>query len=130
MKKYILHYDGGSPNRWTLTDTENNIIVSFNEGYYNETKEISVLGNFVHPDALELSEFMIAIENWLKRHHSSIYSNKTYGFEISEDEKKLFLYRGKDPKWIMEIKGPFDNKRLASSLRKAAEFLIKSNTHE
>lgn len=130
MNKYILHYDGSSPNRWTLTDTENNIVVSFNEGYYNETKEVSVIGNIVNPDMLELSEFMIDIENWLKRHHSSIYSNKTYGFEISEDEKKLFLYRGKDPKWIMEIKGPLDKDRLASSLRKAAEFLIKKNKYE
>ena len=95
MNKYILHYDGSSPNRWTLTDTENNIVVSFNEGYYNETKEVSVIGNIVNPDMLELSEFMIDIENWLKRHHSSIYSNKTYGFEISEDEKNFSYIEGK-----------------------------------
>ncbi len=130
MNKYVLHDDGGSPNRWTLIDKENHVVISFNEGKYKETKEISISGDIVNPNTLELAEFMKDIENWLERHHSSICSNKAYGFEISEDEKKLFLYRGKDPKWIMEIKEPFDSKRLASSLRKAAEFLIKRNTYE
>lgn len=62
---------------------------------------------------------------WLSRHHGYICFKRPFGFEYSEDNKRLYLYRNKHPKWRMELYNKINKADLASSLRKAAEFLNK-----
>lgn len=49
-----------------------------------------------------------------------------YGFEQSEDGRELFLCRYRKPRWRLRLEdASTDRKKLAESLRSAAEWLIK-----
>lgn len=96
----------------------------------NESQKVTLLEDGT-ATAEELAHIVGEMDNWVARHHGSKCFRKTYGYEVSEDDTKHYLYRRKSPRWRMEI----EEKRvtaesLATSLRKAAEFLIKRNRYE
>ena len=78
----------------------------------------------------ELARILREMGGWVSRHHGSVCFKQPFGFEYSEDNKRLYLYRNKHPKWRMELQGEVDENRLAGSLRKAAEFLLKRKDYE
>ena len=43
MSKYIIQKSGTQPNGWVLTDTENLIVIRFEDGKFNETQNIVIL---------------------------------------------------------------------------------------
>lgn len=130
MKKFIIQKSSIQPNGWVLTDTENKVVITFEDGLFNESQKVTLLEDS-SATAEELAHIVGEMGNWVARHHGSKCFRKTYGFEISEDDTKRYLYRRKSPRWRIEI----EEKRvtaesLATSLRKAAEFLIKRNRYE
>ena len=113
-----------------LTDKENKVVITFADGLFNESQKVTLLEDSSAP-VKELAHIVGEMGNWAARHHRSKCFHKTYGFEVSEDDKTCYLYRRKGPRWRMEIQeAKVTPKSLADSLRKAAEFLIKGNRHE
>ena len=123
MNKYIIQ-KSTHPNKWVLTDKCNGIVVTFEDGNYNETQKVTMLDN-THLTANELAKAMRELGEWVVRHHSSKCFNLPYGVEYSEDDTKMYLYRRKSPLWRLEIQDNVDKRVLADSLRKAAEWLTK-----
>lgn len=112
------------PNGWVLTDKENGIVVTFEDGKFNDTQKVTPLED-VHHTPEELACIMRELGEWVVRHHGSKCFSQPYGIEHSEDDTKCFLYRKKSPQWRLEIMDNVDKVHLADSLRKAAEWLTK-----
>lgn len=124
MSKYVIQ-QSTHPNKWVLTDTENGVVIVFEDGRFNETQKVTMLEDAPPHSPTDLAQIMRKLGEWVVRHHSSKCFNSPYGIEYSEDNSKLFLYRRKSPCWRLEIEENFDKNRLASSLKKAAEWLTK-----
>lgn len=124
MTKYVMQKSITHPNGWVLTDKENGIVVTFEDGKFNETQKVTSLEKVNHTHQ-ELVHIMQELDEWVVRHHSSKCFKKPYGIEYSEDDSTCFLYRRKSPRWRLEIQDDVDKNNLASSLKKAAEWLTK-----
>lgn len=128
MNKYLLQLSSTRPNGWVLTDTENGIVLTFEDGRFNETQKVTVLDDVPNPSPADLARIMSEMGDWVTRHHGSKCFRQPYGFEYSEDNTTLYLYRRTPPRWRIEIQdAEVSPRHLASSLRKAAEFLTKRN---
>lgn len=123
MSKYILQ-KSKHPNKWVLTDRENGVVITFEDGAFNSTQKVTLLDD-THLTANELAKVMRELGEWVVKYHSSKCFNQPYGIEYSEDDTKMYLYRRKSPQWRLEIQDSVDKNRLAGSLRKAAEWLTK-----
>lgn len=123
MSKYVLQ-QSTHPNKWVLTDKDNGIVVTFEDGAFNSTQKVTMLDD-TRLTTNELAKVMRDLGEWAVRYHSSKCFNQPYGIEYSEDDTKMYLYRRKSPKWRLEIQDDMDKKELANSLRKAAEWLTK-----
>ena len=124
MKNYIIQKSSTLPNGWVLTDKENGIVVTFEDGEFNETQKVTPLEDVNHTPQ-EFARIMRELGEWVVRHHSSKCFKQPYGIEYSEDDSTCFLYRRKSPRWRLEIQDDVDKNNLASSLKKAAEWLTK-----
>ena len=124
MSKYIIQKSSTLPNGWVLTDKENGIVVTFDDGEFNETQKITPLEDVSHTPQ-ELARIMQELGEWVVRHHGSKCFKQPYGIEYSEDDSTCFLYRRKSPRWRLEIQDRVDKNNLASSLKKAVEWLTK-----
>lgn len=130
MSKYIIQKSSTQPKGWVLTDTENKVVITFQDGQFNESQKVTLLEDST-ATAEELAHIVGAMGEWAARHHGSKCFNKTYGYEVSEDDTKYYIYRRKSPRWRLEIQeSKVTAENVASSLRKAAEFLIKENRYE
>lgn len=124
MNKYVLQKSSTRPDGWVLTDTENNIVITFEDGLFNESQKVTLLEDS-SATAEELAHIVGEMGGWATRHHGSKCFRQPYGIEYSEDDTKCFLYRKKSPQWRLEIMDNVDKVHLADSLRKAAEWLTK-----
>ena len=124
MDRYIIQQSSTHPNKWVLTDKCDGIVVTFEDGKFNETQKITLLDD-THLTANELAKVMRELGEWVVKYHSIKCFNQPYGIEYSEDDTKMYLYRRKSPKWRLEIQDNVNKKELANSLRKAAEWLTK-----
>ena len=130
MSKYIIQKSSTHPNGWVLTDKEHGIVVTFEDGLFNETQKVTLLED-VHLTANQLAHIMQEIGQWATRHHGAICFKDTFVFEFSEDDSELYLVRTKPPRWRLVLnEKEFDNIKLATSLWKAAEFLTKRIIHD
>lgn len=130
MKRYIFQKSSTRPDGWVLTDTEHGIVLTFEDGRFNETQKVTVLEDVPQPSADELARIMRELGDWAARHHGSKCFSQPYGFEFSEDDTKCHLYRRKPPRWRLEIEDSVDAGHLAATLCKAAEFLTKRADYE
>ena len=124
MDKYIIQQSSTQPNKWVLTDKCNGIVVTFEDGAFNSTQKVTMLDD-THLTANDLAKVMREMGEWVVRYHSSKCFNQPYGVEYSENDTKMYLYRRKSPKWRLEIMDNVNEKELANSLKKAAEWLTK-----
>lgn len=125
MNKYILQ-SSTQPNSWVLTDTENGVVIVFEDGRFNETQKVTMLEDAPKLSPTDLAQIMRNLGKWGARHHGSKLFKNVYGFEYSEDDKHLYLYRKNPPRWRMELEnGVEDKRKLASTLNKAAEYITK-----
>jgi hypothetical protein len=125
MNKYIIQ-KSTHPNKWVLTDKENGVIITFEEGDFNNSQKVTMLEDAPKLSPIDLARIMRKLGEWGARHHGSKLFKNVYGFEYSEDNKHLYLYRKNPPRWRMELENGIEDKRkLASTLNKAAEYITK-----
>lgn len=125
MNKYIIQ-KSTHPNKWVLTDKENGVIITFEEGDFNNSQKVTMLEDAPKLSPIDLARIMRKLGEWGARHHGSKLFKNVYGFEYSEDDKHLYLYRKNPPRWRMELENGIEDKRkLASTLNKAAEYITK-----
>lgn len=125
MNKYIIQ-KSTHPNKWVLTDKENGVIITFEEGNFNNSQKVTMLEDAPKLSPIDLARIMRKLGEWGARHHGSKLFKNVYGFEYSEDDKHLYLYRKNPPRWRMELENGIEDKRkLASTLNKAAEYITK-----
>ena len=122
------------PNGWVLTDTLNGVVVTFEDGQYNETQRTTLLDDepLSKFNINDLARIMREIGAWAVKYHSSKCFSQPYGFEYNRNEK-MYLYRRKSPKWQLFVDtadASMDAKQLAASLKKAAEWLTKGRSDE
>lgn len=48
MSKYIMQKSSTLPNGWVLTDKENGIVVTFEDGKFNDTQKVTPLEDVKH----------------------------------------------------------------------------------
>lgn len=125
MDKYVIQKSSTLPNGWVLTDTEEGIVVRFEDGKYNETQKITIIDDKPNPSASELARVLRKMGEWAVKYHSSKCFSQPYGYEYMEADDCLCLYRRNEPRWRLAIEGETDAEHLATSLRKAAEFVTK-----
>lgn len=133
MNRFQLKKSCENPNWWVLTDTVNNVVIRFEEHKFNETQKVTVIDDIgvTETTADDMAKIMREIGDYMFHHHIGISLNVVYGIEYSEDETDIYLCRYKSPKWKLFIgEDDIDAKVLATSLRKAAEWLYKSWQHD
>lgn len=127
----IIQQSSTQPNSWVLTDTENGVVIVFEDGRFNETQKVTMLEDVPKLSPTDLAQIMHKLGEWGARYHGSKLFKNVYGFEYSEDDKHLYLYRKNPPRWRMELEnGVEDTRKLASTLNKAAEFLTKRDKNK
>lgn len=127
----IIQQSSTQPNSWVLTDTENGVVIVFEDGRFNETQKVTMLEGAPKLSPTDLAQIMRKLGEWGARYHGSKLFKNVYGFEYSEDNKHLYLYRKNPPRWRMELEnGVEDTRKLASTLNKAAEFLTKRDKNK
>lgn len=127
----IIQQSSTQPNSWVLTDTENSVVIVFEDGRFNETQKVTMLEDAPKLSPIDLARIVCKLGEWGARHHGSKLFKNVYGFEYSEDNKHLYLYRKNPPRWRMELENDVeDTRKLASTLNKAAEFLTKRDKNK
>lgn len=127
----IIQQSSTQPNSWVLTDTENSVVIVFEDGRFNETQKVTMLEDAPKLSPIDLARIVRKLGEWGARHHGSKLFKNVYGFEYSEDNKHLYLYRKNPPRWRMELENDVeDTRKLASTLNKAAEFLTKRDKNK
>lgn len=133
MSRFSLAPSSEHPDWWVLADTENNIVIRWQEHRFNDTQKVSVLNDteITEHTATDLARIMREMGDYIARHHGGIAFDTPFGFEYSEDDTELYLCRYKSPRWRMKLQDAqtTNNAQLATSLRKAAEFLTKVCGH-
>ena len=82
MSKYIIQQSSTQPNGWVLTDTENKVVIKFQDGQFNESQKVTLLEDCtVTVD--ELARIVGAMGEWAARHHGSKCFDHVYGYETS-----------------------------------------------
>lgn len=135
MNRFILQNSQDLPGWWVLTDTENEIVVKFKDKDFNGTQKVTPLND----DSVTLAKVggvsgyarvMREIGEYMVQYHGDIAFQQPYGWKYSEDGEELLLYRNKSPKWELHLLTDTNKETLASSLRKAAEFVIKGERND
>ena len=136
MNKYIIQKSSTQPYGWVLTDTENLIVIRFEDGKFNETQNVVILDDskiqaLPRADiATEAAKIMQEMGDWIVRHHSSKAFALPHGFEYSEDDKHLYFYRRKFPQLRLEILDKNGHgKNLKDALKSMAAFVINNKTY-
>ena len=126
MNRFLMQKSSTLPNGWVLTDTLNGVVVTFEDGQYNETQRTTMLDDepLSKYSVTDLARIMREIGEWAVRYHSSKCFSAPSGFEFNKNDR-IYLYRRKAPQWRLFPKEEVDPQALAVTLRKAAEFLTK-----
>lgn len=129
-KRFIIQESQDLPGWWVLTDIENEIVVKFKDKDFNGTQKVTLLND----DSTTLAKVggaqgyarvMREIGEYMVRYHGDIAFKQPYGWKYSEDGEEMILYRNKPPKWELRLLSNTDKGTLATSFRKAAEYLTK-----
>lgn len=68
MNKYILQ-KSTQPNKWVLTDSENGVVITFENGKFNDTQKVTLLED-TNKAAEELAKVLREMGEWAVKHHS------------------------------------------------------------
>ncbi len=130
MNRFKLEKSKEQPGWWVLTDTENLVVIKFEEHKYNETQKVYLLKEsemISSPDIeTKLARIMREMSEYMYTHWYSI-AMPTPVYELRQDEEtdRLLLLRNKHPRFTLEVEDGCTHKQLADALRKASEFLRK-----
>lgn len=68
MSKYILQKSTQTKS-WVLTDTENGVVITFEQGKFNDTQKVTLLEN-TNKTAEELAKILKEMGEWAVKHHA------------------------------------------------------------
>lgn len=68
MNKYILE-KSTHPSKWVLTDTENGVVITFEQGKFNNTQKVTMLED-TDKTAEELAKILKEMGEWAVKHHA------------------------------------------------------------
>lgn len=74
MSKYTIQPSSTHPSGWVLTDIENNVVIRFKQGAYNETQEVTFLEDsaaLTHTP-LELARILREMGEWIYNNHKEL----------------------------------------------------------
>lgn len=69
MERFILRPSTTQENWWVLTDTENQIVVRFENKRFNETQQVTMLEDVETPNPLVIARMMREIGDYLALNH-------------------------------------------------------------
>lgn len=72
MGKYILQKSNARPDGWVLTDTENGLVLTFQEGLFNESQNVVLLNDIANPDALTLARIVREMSEYMLANHKEL----------------------------------------------------------
>lgn len=65
----IIQQSSTQPNSWVLTDTENGVVITFENGKFNDTQKVTLLED-ANKTAEELAKILKEMGEWAVKHHS------------------------------------------------------------
>lgn len=128
--RFRLEQSTEQPGWWVLTDTENLVVIRFQEHQFNDTQKVTVLDESAllqHSDcANKLAHIMSEMGDYMFTHWYSI-AMPTPVFEFRQDDEndRMILIRNKFPQFTVEIQDDCDMKQLSDALKACSEFLKK-----
>lgn len=132
MARFKLEPSQEKEGWWVLTDTENLVVIRFEQHKFNETQKVSVLEeedfmSLPGSPAVRMATVMREMGDWMYRHHYSIaLPVPVYEWKECEDSGDMFLLRNKYPRMSIKIEEDETSiQDVADALRKAAEFVLK-----
>ncbi len=72
MERYLLQKSATMADSYVVTDTVNNIVITFKEHRFNDTQNVTFLNDEVNADALQLARIMREVGQWLYDNHRDI----------------------------------------------------------
>lgn len=69
MERFILQPSQEHENWWVLTDTENQIVVRFENKRFNQTQQVTMLEDVETPNPLVIARMMREIGDYLAQNH-------------------------------------------------------------
>ena len=130
MNRFRLEKSTEQPGWWVLTDTENLVVIRFQEHQFNDTQKVIVLDEsslLKDSDcANKLANIMSEMGDYMFTHWYSI-AMPTPVFEFRQDDEndRMILIRNKFPQFTVEIQDDCDMKQLSDALKACSEFLKK-----
>jgi hypothetical protein len=120
--KYSLRKSVSDKNYWVFADTENQVVIRFEEFNYNVNQKVTILNENLNSTA-EVARILREMGEWIVRYHASICFSSVHAMERSEDNRHLFFKRTKTPKFSIEILESSTGKALRKKLRDYANSL-------
>lgn len=131
-KRFKLEPCSEKEGWWVLTDTENLVVIRFEQHKFNETQQVTLLNeadfmSLPGSPATRIATVMREMGDWIARHHySTAMPVSTYEWREDDDTGDMLLIRNKKPRLIIKIEEQeVGMQDLADALRKAAEFVLK-----
>jgi hypothetical protein len=72
MERFLLQKSTTMADGYVVTDTVNNIVITFKKKQYNDTQHVTFLNDEVNADAVQLARIMREIGQWLYENHRDI----------------------------------------------------------
>jgi virulence-associated protein VapD len=72
MERFLLQKSTNMADGYVVTDTVNNIVITFKEHQFNNTQNVTFLNDEVNADALQVARIMQEIGQWLYDNHRDI----------------------------------------------------------
>lgn len=69
MERFIIQPSQEQENWWVLTDTENQIVVRFENKRFNQTQQVTMLEDVETPNPLVIARMMREIGDYLALNH-------------------------------------------------------------
>jgi hypothetical protein len=72
MSRFILQQSQDKENYYFVTDQDNEIVIEFQKGKFNETQKITELNNFNPNDFMKIARIMREIGEYLYQEHQEL----------------------------------------------------------
>ena len=97
MEKYIVQR-ASTPGWWVATDNENGVVVQFEHGHYDNTREVTLLNGDAlssEKEAMKVTTYLRELGDWLRdSHYEKLYSftmRQEVGIQIRRERKRQGL---------------------------------------
>lgn len=97
MDRFLIQRSS-TPGWWVATDKENNIVVQFEHGKYNDTQKVTLLNGDTFKDeaeAMKVATYLRELADWLREEHYEVLFpiplREAIGMQIRRERKRQGL---------------------------------------